>query len=464
MRGRSSGDGALRWAAFVLAPAWLVQLAAPPAQATIAYDVYAGVNATDNVRLTQTARRADVISTVGFDLDWREERRLLETDVQADLSYLDYARGSFSPGVVGNFIGLGRFNIVPEKFSWMVSDNFGQEQINPLTPVTPQNRENVNYLSTGPDVTLPLGSAAALLLDGRYSKVSYQTSDLGSNRYSGSLGVLRQLSSSSSISINVEDQLNRFDNSNLNPDYDEQQAFIHYNKKGVRTRFDAQIGYARLKLRDGGTTTGEPMVRAEVTRQLSPRTSVVLTGGHEYSDASDDFRLLQALGGANLATQAVQPTGIPFKNNYVTLGLKYQRDRTGFGLDFGHYGMTYIQHFASALSAALDERRNTAVLSASRRLSPLVDAQLSFSYERDIFDESINTSQFFTGTAQLNWHMTQKVGLAFLYAYTRRESNLPEGSYYDNILWLRVTYGRVAQVPSGSVVPRLPVLPNQTGY
>jgi hypothetical protein len=258
--------------------------------------------------------------------------------------------------------------------------------------------------------------------------------------------------------------LNRFDNSNLNPDYDEQQAFIHYNKKGVRTRFDAQIGYARLKLRDGGSTTGEPMVRAEVTRQLSPRTSVILTGGHEYSDAADDFRLLQALWGANLATQAVQPTGIPFKNNYVTLGLKYQRDRTGFGLDFGHYGMSYIQHFASALSAALDERRNTVVLSASRRLTPLLDTQLSFSYERDIFDQSINTSQFFTGTAQLNWHMTQKVGLAFLYAYTRRESNLPEGSYYDNILWLRVTYGRVAQLPTGSVVPRLPVLPNQTGY
>ncbi len=463
MRGRSSGDGALRWAAFVLAPAWLVQFAAPRAEATIAYDVYAGANATDNVRLTQTERRADVISTVGFDLDWREERRLIETDVLADLSYLDYARGSFSPGVVGNFLGLGRFNLIPEKFSWMVSDNFGQEQINPLTPVTPENRENVNYLSTGPNLTLPLGSAAEFLLDGRYSKVSYQKSDLGSNRYSGTVGVLRQLSSSSSVSVEVEDQLNRFDNSILNPDYDEQQAYFHYNKRGVRTRFDGQVGYARLKLRDG-TTTGEPMARVELTRQLSPRTSVVLTGGHEYSDAADDFRLQQALGGANLATQAVQPTGIPFKNNYVTLGLKYQRDRTGVGLDFGHYGMSYIQHFASALAAALDERRNTVALNGSRRLTPLLDAQVSLIYERDSFDESINTSQFFTGTAQLNWRMTQRFGLSFMYAYTRRESNLPAGSYYANILWLRVTYGRVAQVPTGSVVPRLPVLPNQTGY
>lgn len=460
MRGRTGRDAGRRWAAFVLAPVLLGQGAWRPAAATIAYDVAAGVSETDNVRLTPTDKRSDTTTTLGFDLDWHEMQRLFQADVMADLNYLRYLRNSYSPGVVGNFLGNGRFNLIPEKFTWMFSDNFGQQQINPLAPVTPENRENVNYFSTGPDVTLPLGSVAEMLMDGRYSRVSYQTTPLSSNRYTAGAGVRRELSSSSAISINAQDELIRFAHTEINPDYDQQLAYLRYNAHGVRTRFDVQVGIARLKLTDD--TTSMAMARAEATRQLSPFSSLTLTAGHEYSDAGDDFRLLQALGGANLVTQAVQSTAAPFKNDYVTLAWKYQRERTGFGLDYGHYGMNYIER--TPQSNALSEKRNAFGANATRRLTPLLDASLIVTYERDSFVQAANDSNMFTGTAQLTWRASQRLSVITEYAHQRRQSEIRTSEYQDNVVWLRLTYGRVAQAPTGSVVPQLPVLPNQTGY
>ena len=36
------------------------------------------------------------------------------------------------------------------------ADNFGQVLDDPFQPATPDNRENINYLTTGPDLTFAL--------------------------------------------------------------------------------------------------------------------------------------------------------------------------------------------------------------------------------------------------------------------------------------------------------------------
>lgn len=441
---------------------WLLLsvMAGRHAQATISYDVSAGVSETDNVRLTPTDTRSDTISTVGFDLDLNEQRRYFEADVAANLDYLDYLRDSYSPGVIGNFLGDARVNLFPQRLTWDFSDNFGQQQINPLAPVTPANRENVNYFSTGPDLTLPLGSVLQMLLDVRYSNVRYQTSPLSNNRYSEGAGLRRELSPNSYVSLNVEDEEIHFDRSDINPDYDQQEAYFRYHGEGIRTKLDVELGVERLQLPEGSTSL--PMARAEATRQLSPFMSLTFTGGHEYSDAGDDFRLMQTLGGANLVTQAVQPTYSPFKNNYVTLAWKYTRERTGFGFQVGHFTLDYVAH--SALSNALNEERTTFAANATRHLTPNLEADVIFSFQRDDFEQAVGNSNLLTGTLQLTWRASRRVSIVSEYDHARRQSELRITQYQDNALWVKLRYGRIADAPTGSVVPRLPSLPGESSY
>jgi hypothetical protein len=426
------------------------------ARAETAWNVSAGVGETDNVRFTPTDKQSDTIGELGTDFAWHEQRPNYLADVTGDLSYLNYLHHYYNSEVIGNFLGNLQLTLAPEVLRWTFADNFGQGLIDPLAQVTPANREYINYFATGPDLTLPLGGSNALLLDARYAKVTYQTSPLGNNRYTANVGVRHELSSAAGISVDVQDQLIRFDDSVLNPDYDEQEAYVRFDAHGVRTRLDVQVGFDRLKLQH--STANGVLARVEATRQLTPAASLTLVLGHEFSDASEDFRTLQAIGGANLATQATTPTSSPFKNNYGTLEWNYQRNRTTFGFGGGYYRVLY------QTNDLLNENRTTFDAHASRRLSPQLELSLVGNYERDGFYNVIGNATQFTATALLTWRASRMIAVVVEYDHSRRESDLRTTEYIDNRGWLKLRYGRSPELPPGSLAPQLPPLPNQPKY
>ena len=455
MTGSAQGNGLRRRAACGLSAAVLMLAVAPQSRADdLAYDVLAGLGETDNVRLTPTDKRSDTIATVGFDLTWRERRRTLDADVTADVEYLDFLRHSYSGEVIGNVLANLHLILIPQVLRWSFNENFGQTNIDPVAATTPNNRENINNFSTGPDLTLPLGATDALLVDARYSNVNYQVSQLSSNRYSAGVGARHELSASSGISLNAEDELIRFDDSQANPDYDQQEAYFRYDATGARTRLSLDAGYTRLKLQT--EQVGGFLARLELTRQLTPSQTLTFTAGHDYSDAGNEFLLLQALGGANLATQAIGASSSPFKQNYVTVGWGFQARRTGFGVDAGHFKLSYVE------SNLLDEQRTTAGAHVTRRLTPRVEAGLYVSYLKEEFRNlgGGNYNQLDT-TAQVTYRVNTKLTIDVELARTRRDSDLTSTTYTDDRAWLKIKYGRALPPPTAPIVPPLPAFPNQ---
>jgi len=112
----------------------------------------------DNIRLAPTDPTGDTIGVATTDFSLHEEARHLVADVAANLQYLTYAHSIYSNELVGDFTGYGKIALLPGRIDWVVQDNFGQQQLDPGLPVTPENLENINYFSTGPDVTIPLGA------------------------------------------------------------------------------------------------------------------------------------------------------------------------------------------------------------------------------------------------------------------------------------------------------------------
>ena len=450
------GSSGLRRAALGLSAGLLALSASPHSKADSAWSVSAGLGETDNIRLTPTDKQSDTIGEVGGDIVWHEQRRTFSADVTGDLTYLDYLHHYYSSEVAGNLLGNLQYTLVPQVLRWTLSDNFGQGVIDPLTAVTPSNREYINYLSTGPDLTLPLNELNALLLDVRYSNIKYQKSPLSNNRYSANAGLRHQLSAGTAISFNVRDELIRFDNSQLNPDFDQQSAYLRFDASGLRTRLEVELGLDRLKQRTG--TVSGALARLEATRQLSPSASLVFTVGHEFSDAGEDFRTLQALGGGAgpaLATQPVQPTADPFTNNYGTLEWNYHRNRTTFGLGGGYYKATYQM----SQSQGLNENRLTVDAHASRHLTPTLEASLLAYFERDNFYSVLGNSNITTVTGLLTWRASRMVSIVVEYDHARRESELRTTDYIDNRGWLKLRYGRSLDRPPGGVIPP-PPLPN----
>jgi hypothetical protein len=455
--GCAQGTRRWRWLVYGSSAVLLTLAEIPESRAELGYDLLAGAGYTDNVRLSQTDRRSDTIATAGFDLDWREQHRTLDANVTADIEYLDYLRHSYGGHLVGNIIGDAHITVVPDVLRWTISDNFGQGTLDPAAAVTPTNMENINFFSTGPDLTLPLGSTNEFLAESRYSKVSYQKSALSSNRYSGGLGLRHALSPSSGLSFNVQDEAVRFDNGAANPDYQQQEAYARLDATGVRTRLSFDAGFDRLQLpRD---TVSGAFARLEVTRQLTPFQSAILTAGHDFSDAGNEFVLLQALGGANLSTQSTAASSSPFKQTYVTLGWDYRGRRTGFGFSVGRFKLTYQEN------NSLDEQRTNATAHITRRFTPRVDAGLFAIYTKDQFNNFIGGDyKQFDASAQLTYHVNTRFTVDVEYAHTRRDSALENTTYTDNRAWIKFKYGRALPPPPPGTVPALPGLRRQPLY
>jgi hypothetical protein len=178
--------------------------------ADFAYGADLGLGRTDNIDRTAGNKRSENIASAGVQFSLLQQSRRLETNVLGDLAFLDYLKHTYRSEVVGNFTGLARLAIIPERLVWVFQDNFGQVKRDLFAPATPGNRENINYFTTGPELTARFGGQVRGQLSGEYSKITYQSSPFDNDRYSGSLGLIRDLTDTSAVSANVRAEKVRF--------------------------------------------------------------------------------------------------------------------------------------------------------------------------------------------------------------------------------------------------------------
>ncbi len=118
-----------------------------------------GVEHTDNAGRSEVDPQSESIGTAGLGLDIDTQRPRLSAEVGANLDYRRYLDDTFDPEVVGGVDANLGFALIPERIVWILEDNYGQISNNRLVADSPDNRQDFNYLSTGPDITLPLGHA-----------------------------------------------------------------------------------------------------------------------------------------------------------------------------------------------------------------------------------------------------------------------------------------------------------------
>ena len=420
----------------------LAQAAAP------GYDIQVGVIESDNIERLPSGGTSATIAVEELGFDWHDKRPWLDADIDADVSHLDYFPQTYGDQFIGNLLGTVKIKLAPDFLSWDIADNFGQVPVDPLAPITPGNQEHINYFSTGPALSLPLGQATQLDVTGQYGRVTYQQTPLDSTILTGGVGLLHDLSTTSSISINARDESNRFDNDQLNPDYDRQEVFARFDTKGSRTTLGVDVGYGRLHL--PGASDGIPLARLDLSRRVSASSTIGVALGHDYSDGADSFRLVQGVGGANLNTQPILADAAPFVSNYGTLAWNFQRVRTTLGLSASYFRDRY------QTDSTLNNERTMADAIAGRQITPTVQLALTEYLVRWHFDTEDQSATTTDTALQLTWRVGSRLSVLVAYYLAKGSSNIPGFQYTENRVWLAIRYGRAAEVPPGPAPVRLP--------
>ena len=309
-------------------------VAPPPAERARAqsftYGADVGIGESDNVTLVDSNKVSQTIAITDLDLDIKDQTRRFDVDAKGNFSYLDYLQGAYTNQLIGRFDGRADVAIIPERVTWVLTDSFGQSQIDPFTAGVPTNLQNINYLSTGPDAAFRFGPTFFLDLSARYAKTSYQTDPFDSNSVLGSIALGRVLSAQSSISINGSFDRMVFENTTVNTDFNRSSVYAHYEVQGARTNLSANLGATRAD--QGSESFTGPNAKLQLSRKLSSVSTLTLTVGRDVTDGSTAFANLQsgAIGGITTAPGLLSQSN--YTVTYASTGWEYARNRTTIGL------------------------------------------------------------------------------------------------------------------------------------
>ena len=304
---------------------------APGSPATLlTYGVDAGIGESDNVTLVPTNKISQTIAIADADFTVKEQTRLLEVVAKGNFSDLNYLQGAYGNELIGRFDGQAQLAIIPERLTWVLSDDFGDATVDAFTPVTPNNLEYVNYVSTGPNLYLRLGGTGFINATARYAEAYYESSPFNSNRVLATLSAGLQLSARSSVSLNGAGERVMFQNTVFNTDFDRSSVYGRYEAHGARTDIAANLGATTVD--QHGTSTTGGLGKLELSRQLSPAARLTFTGGRELTDGSSSFSTLQG-GAINIINVAPTPlTSDSYTSTYASVGWQYKRNRTTVGV------------------------------------------------------------------------------------------------------------------------------------
>ena len=417
------------WSAWV--GVWLIPALAVAADVQVAGSL--GIGYSDNIRRVSSNEEAESIAQAGLELAVTEQTRRLDADLVSDLAYMDYLQNTYGSQIIGDARGYAAVSLIEDHLKWTVLDNFGQTQPDLFAPVTPDNSENINYFSTGPDLALRLAPTTEVRLGARYSLVNYEISPLDSDRVSGTLALVRNIDARSSVSLNAEHDRVEFDNQLVNTDFDSDALYLAYAVESNRTKLAINIGVNRIT--SSGTKDNDSLLRLELSRTLTAHSTLDFSIGRELTDVASSFGSQKIGDNVSLNTQSLSSTSSPYTNEYVSMGWHATGRRTRLGASVYYSQENYLYQ------SSQDRDQTTAEVYFSRDLGPRLSARLVGDYAKDDFKQQVGDYDETSIACGFSFLASRLLRIDLSVERYDRNSDLVNGDYRENRAWLKLRYG-----------------------
>jgi len=389
----------------------------------------AGFVYTDNATFVGNGA-GDTVAEIGLIGNSAERGPRLDYHLDADIAAVKYLNGSYPLEPTGYLDASGDFKIVPGAFNWQGRETYTQLVINPYLPVTPNNLENLNTITTGPRFILRPTLRTTVTLDGIFSYVnSYSPSPLYVNidnhRYGGDLKIERAFNSAASVYVRGVYEKVYFNDQAINNNFTAAEGLAGYRLAGERTFLDVSGGYTQLRelnvevpVQSIVGIVERPMTRRldaanwafTLSRVLTPSQRLELFASQQLLDAATLFQADLDQAVPTIAPPQVA-VGDPVTNRIFGADWHLQGPRTS--LDVGL--LDTRQRYALTTSENRDLK--DASLVVVRQLSPVLHWDVGLRFERQdlVGARSVDATSEITN---LRWRIGGRVVLRFLYAHS----------------------------------------------
>lgn len=400
--------------------------------AEISAEMSTGVGVSDNIYLTDANQQSETMLVAGLKFGLEESSRKLTASVRSNFDYIHYQDNSFDNEVVGGLDGQADVVVIEDRINWAIRNTFGQQFADPLSAARPDNRENVNFFTTGPDLMFSLGSRNSLDVDLRYSKVNYETRPYDNDRRSGSARLSRKLRPGKFVSVNFTAERVEFDRDDLSAPYNRYESYLGYQGESGRNKVSIDAGFSEVDL--AASSDSGPLFRINWTRKVSPNSTVTVGGGTRYSDQGDIFRLGQESSDDFSEPADAESTGDPFRNDFFNAAYNLTRGATVVQLS----GNLSNEVYEDGVGLDRDVLRVDASIARDLGKRFYAEAQLGIR-DRD-YKFVTRNDQDSRIAVQLGYRVGPALSVMMEIRHSERSSNDSSAEYSDNRFFVTAAY------------------------
>lgn len=290
------------------------------------------VGHSDNILRAAADEQSGTYRALGFYFDTVRQGPRLNADLAGDVEVRDYSRPTIDNEPIGSINGSLAIDAVPDIFTWVFDENYGQGQVDPFRAAGPNNRQEINIFSTGPRVNLPLSERMFLRMSATASRRRFDnTGNLDSDSVNREVGLFRALSTTTEVGLSWMRRDISYDDSVLSWEVD--TILLNYRRQLASGA--ATLGVGESTIDFGPIESSNPILNLSWTRQVGARSQFALTASRTQADPGDGFARanvvgnLGAIGGVNafLGAGVYELTDLSLANTTT-----YARSTVSFGI------------------------------------------------------------------------------------------------------------------------------------
>ncbi|MGY0652345.1 hypothetical protein ACW7GZ_10885 [Luteimonas sp. A537] len=435
------GTSSFRVSLIAAAVAAAVSLVAPPSAraARIDYVVDAGVEHDDNVRVSAVDADAQRILRAGLGVLVTQEGSTLQAVVAGRADYREFD-GGIDDGVEGMLSAYLNWVIIPDRLSFTVQDELELQAVDRFAADSPDNRQQVNVLSLGPNFLFNVGRTLQGRVEARYIDSDAEiTDEFNSNRVGAALRLTKALDEGSDLGFNAQWTDVDYDYDLAARDHERTDVYASYVRTRANIDYTVDAGYSRLDYDDGDRRNG-PLLRVEAGWRPSERSRLSLMLLNQFSDAAD-AALFDGVTGRPEASvpgsvlvdgRTVIPSA--YREQRLALAWDHAGDRVGWRLE------PYIQRLRYMDALAPDEEARGVFAGADYRISPTMTLSGWASAERTEYRPLGASDDTRRAGLALEKRWTRHWSTSLSYYRYERDSEVFDNEVRQNVWYLWMSY------------------------
>lgn len=425
---------ALRIARAVIAPALCI--ASATVHAAVGYQAGIAANYSDNITRAPADGVEEVVSNVNTSIMWSNDSPRLAANASAQLSYLRYLEETFDDEVVPRGDLNINWNLFPARLSWVLEDRFGQIASDPFAAFTPDNIENTNILTTGPDFIFGSSPSQLLTWSIRAEDQYYEESAIGNQRLNSTIRLERKVTESQTVAVSAYGETVEFDEDSTGTDYNVYEAFLTYEKSLGDYTFAVDAGGTALELMD--ERINGSMGRLSASRVFGSSWVLEASGEYSFTDSGSRFligREQNSAGpGQDVDDDNLVAAGSPLRLRSITVGATYQGIRQSLDVQL------FRESERFEIDSQFDREQTGADLSFGLSLNPRNMLFLSAAYKKVSFDVGNRENEDTQAELRYRRNLTKNLSLDLRVARVMRTSTDPSGEYEENVAGLNLSW------------------------